>query len=184
MKACKRCDKTKLFSDFREDARYKDGYGSWCIECHRHRNSEWAKENRKRLTKKAAEYRANNPERINASNKKWKDANKDKTSAQFKKWRLANKKYDCARQAKRKAAKLRATPPWVDLDEIAEFYRNKPDGFQVDHIVPLVSPIVCGLHCMANLQYLTPSENQSKKNYWWPDMPDIEAAYAQGRLFA
>lgn len=92
--------------------------------------------------------------------------------------------YDRARAAARKAAKLRAIPKWADIAAISEFYRNTEPGHQVDHIVPLTSPIVCGLHCEANLQYLTASENQSKRNFWWTDMPGIDAAYRQQRLFA
>ena len=76
-----------------------------------------------------------------------------------------------------------ATPRWADPRAIREFYRAAPDGHDVDHIVPLVSQHVCGLHCEANLQYLPSALNQSKRNFWWPDMPRIEAAYAQGRLF-
>ena len=48
--------------------------------------------------------------------------------------------------------------------EIAEFYRNRPKGYHVDHIVPLMGEKVSGLHTISNLQYLPASENMSKKN--------------------
>jgi hypothetical protein len=64
----------------------------------------------------------------------------------------------------RKANKLNATPPWANLNLITEFYLNCPDGYQVDHIIPLNNSIVCGLHTVENLQYLTKEENLKKSN--------------------
>jgi len=58
----------------------------------------------------------------------------------------------------------RATPKWVNIEEIAEFYGNCPKGFQVDHIIPINDPNVCGLHVMANLQYLSIQDHRAKTN--------------------
>lgn len=41
----------------------------------------------------------------------------------------------------------------------------------VDHIVPLKSRIVCGLHNEFNLQVITAEENIRKHNRSWPEMP-------------
>lgn len=79
---------------------------------------------------------------------------------------------------KRRAAKLRATPKWADFEKMFDIFleaavreHRTQIKHHVDHIVPLVSDIVCGLHCEQNLQVLTACENMAKHNYRWPDMP-------------
>lgn len=42
---------------------------------------------------------------------------------------------------------------------------------EVDHIVPIKSDIVCGLHCIDNFQLMTREDNARKGNRFWPDMP-------------
>jgi hypothetical protein len=65
-----------------------------------------------------------------------------------------------------------ALPSWADINAIAKIYLKASEfGMQVDHIVPMHSKLVCGLHCEANLQLLIASENAAKRNRFWPDMP-------------
>jgi hypothetical protein len=69
-----------------------------------------------------------------------------------------------AKEARRRAAKLKATPTWADAEKIRQVYLNCPIGMEVDHIVPLQGKEVRGLHVHYNLQYLTESENCRKHN--------------------
>lgn len=71
----------------------------------------------------------------------------------------------------------RARPIWADRRALRAFWllsmqRTAETGIQhsVDHIVPLIHPMVCGLHCEANLQVIPLAENIRKCNNWWPDM--------------
>jgi len=67
-------------------------------------------------------------------------------------------------KARYRANKLKATPSWSEYKDIRDFYMKCPEGYHVDHIVPLQGVNVKGLHVLANLQYLTASENCSKGN--------------------
>lgn len=184
---CKRCGETKPRTAFRTDVRYKRGVASWCVECHRARNSEWAKENRARLTAKSAAWRDANPCAAKLSDAKHKAANRAVLAAKYAEWSRANRDKRRAIDARRKAAKRSATPKWANARAMAEIYRQAVElekltgeRMHVDHIVPLQSATVCGLHCEANLQILSGAENEAKRNRWWPDMPE---AYRQPRLF-
>lgn len=57
-----------------------------------------------------------------------------------------------------------ATPIWADLNKIDSVYLNRPEGYHVDHIIPLRGENVCGLHIDSNLQYLKAEENMKKGN--------------------
>lgn len=49
-------------------------------------------------------------------------------------------------------------------DQIMKIYEECPEGYSVDHIIPINNDLVCGLNVPWNLQYLTLSENISKSN--------------------
>lgn len=80
-----------------------------------------------------------------------------------------------------------ATPPWLTKEmyrEMKQIYEKCPDGFHVDHIVPLRNwSLVRGLHVPWNLQYLPAKENMSKGNSFWPDHPLDDKSIIQGMLF-
>jgi hypothetical protein len=84
----------------------------------------------------------------------------------------------CAATAQRRAMKINATPIWANNFIILEAYalakqRNKVTGIRwhVDHIVPLRSKHVCGLHAHTNIRVIPAIENMRKNNKHWPDMP-------------
>jgi hypothetical protein len=96
----------------------------------------------------------------------------------YRMWRLENPGKVNALRAKRRASELRATPEWADLEAIEEIYKQCRDvtnlvgePYHVDHIVPLNSKLVCGLHNQFNLQIIPGEENIKKSNRHWPDMP-------------
>lgn len=86
--------------------------------------------------------------------------------------------YASKKNTERRLLQERATPPWVDLDLIREFYdlaaRTEAltgERYHVDHIVPLNGKTVSGLHNQFNLQILPWRDNLSKGNRHWPDKP-------------
>lgn len=79
--------------------------------------------------------------------------------------------------AKRRLLYDLAMPSWADKEKIAEIYAACQQvtaltgiAHQVDHIVPLNSQLVCGLHNHFNLEIKPALENLSKGNRHWPDM--------------
>lgn len=69
---------------------------------------------------------------------------------------------------KRRADRISRTPSWADLKLIREFYAHCPENYHVDHIIPLRSRLVSGLHIVENLQYLPAAQNCRKSNKFEP----------------
>lgn len=69
--------------------------------------------------------------------------------------------------ARYSARKKYQTPVDEDLSAIKQFYKDCPDGYEVDHIIPISKG---GAHSLSNLQYLTSVENKKKsaKLDWRP----------------
>lgn len=124
-----------------------------------------------------ARYEAKREE-IKANTAQYQKANKEKRSAWNTKYNALNRHLSRINQANRKGKKLLATPAWADADAIKAFYLQAQQltestgiSYHVDHIVPLQSELVCGFHCQSNMEVITGSENSTKRNWYWPDMP-------------
>jgi hypothetical protein len=125
----------------------------------------WYLANAERKAATVALWRAANPEWHAANSVRWKAANPARTAANIARWAATNPDKRALNQARRRAARLLATPAWANQDLIYSFYRMaEVFGLEVDHIIPLTSKKVCGLHCEHNLQLLTTAENVRKGN--------------------
>src|SRR3990167_5409667 len=112
-----------------------------------------------------------NPERVReisrASKNRYKDRDAIKNREHVSEWKKKYPERARAQNARRKAYKLCATPAWADQEAIDAIYADAVRvGLTVDHIVPLKSPIVCGLHVPWNLRLLSEAENNKKGNRW------------------
>lgn len=141
----------------------------------------WQDANKERHNARTRQWAALNKERRSRVRATWKAANAARVSAANAAWSRNNPAKRMATKAARRAREKFATPGWADLVRIESVYataalRTKETGqrWQVDHIVPLVSPLVCGLHVESNLQVVPAFVNQSKNNRWWPNMPGVE----------
>jgi 5-methylcytosine-specific restriction endonuclease McrA len=134
---------------------YKDS--AKCKPCHKAHSKAWSKANPEKKKQYNNTWLATQPqEYTKQKSKRWRMANPDKSSMQVYRRR------DCLRTQK---------PIWADDEEIKNIYiEAKYLQLQVDHIVPLISPKVCGLHTEYNLQLLSKSDNSKKGNRIWPDM--------------
>lgn len=62
-------------------------------------------------------------------------------------------------------------PGFKTIYSEAKRRRSMGQDVHIDHIIPICSDLVCGLHVPWNLQVLSAGENLSKSNLWWPDHP-------------
>jgi hypothetical protein len=118
--------------------------------------------------------RETHKERVRVAKHKYRAAHPEVEHASMRAWQQANRPIVNAHAGKRRATRQRATPMWACQAAIATIYEKaarltKTTGIphEVDHIYPLISPSVCGLHVEANLQILTKTANAKKHNRLW-----------------
>jgi 5-methylcytosine-specific restriction endonuclease McrA len=161
-----------------------------CVECLK---VEWEKGNQIR-----AEYfrQYNQNDLVKERKHAWYAANREKviTAASIRPahvkreyqtaWKERNLVWVRADTKARRRKHREATPPWLSRSQKAqtrELYKaaitmSKTTGEQyvVDHIYPLRSDVVCGLHVPWNLRIITQQENLNKSNA----LPDDSFALA------
>jgi hypothetical protein len=155
LKVCAKCGEAKALGSFYNNKRYMDGKSTYCKACHA--SSYYTKDHRRELSQR---FRANN----SGYHKEWNRANRDKRREYDKRWRSNNKDAVNAKNSSRFHRAKAQKPKWADMSKIREFYRNCPDGYHVDHIIPLRGETVSGLHVEENLQYLPALDNIKKSN--------------------
>jgi len=130
------------------------------------RKNGWYLENRERVIQAAATRPVEQKRQYRNA---WKDANKTQVRADTK-----------ARRRKHREA----TPSWLSRrqkTEIRQLYQIAitntaitGEEYVVDHIYPLRSDVVCGLHVPWNLRVMTQTDNLKKSNF----LPDDSEALA------
>lgn len=162
-KICTGCKKELSVTNFyiRKDSKK---YVPKCKKCYIKKATEYAYENYKKVLEYHKKWRSENRDKDSSYKQKWLKNNKELRKQIVSIWKKENKKAVTADSNKRRALKLKATPKWADLEAIKQFYLNCPEGYEVDHIIPLKGKTVCGFHILENLQYLIASENSKKLN--------------------
>jgi hypothetical protein len=145
--------------------RYSDG--RHCVQCDKERVKP--KEQRVKAIKN---YYERHKEKCIEANKLW--IKKSKMGYEYvKRSRAKNPSLMHFANAKRHAAKMQRTPPWLNAGYWLEIHcvyeycsalRGVGLDYEVDHIIPMQGKFVSGLHAPWNLQVITGFENSFKGN--------------------
>src|SRR5438270_1961294 len=158
LKTCTRCRMSKARQSFGDAHRNGKVYcQSWCKDCECEYRSQ--PHLRAAAVTRATAWQKANPERV-------------KAHARIGRQRYPERK--AAHCAKRHAAQMKRTPPWLTQTQVAEmkaqyaFARAMEQitgqKHHVDHIVPLKGKTVSGLHVPWNLRVIRATENLRKSN--------------------
>jgi hypothetical protein len=174
VKKCPGCLEIKEHSLFHKTTKRSDGLSFFCKQCKSKKDKEYRDKNSQKLLAQKKEYYKRNKERMDEQGRLNYQKKKDEYKQRARKWKLENRARHNELCMQRHVSKLKAIPSWlssIQKARIHEFYEvSLAIGMQtgikqhVDHIIPLKSPIVCGLHVDWNLQILSASENCSKSN--------------------
>jgi hypothetical protein len=147
-----------------------------CIECMK---EDWAIDNNKRKEKPKSEASRAAGRRYYERNKEMVKARAAARPAEEKRhhkyaYHERNPDQRKAQTSLRKRRHREATPPWVTAEqkkqmrslylEAQRMTKITGERYVVDHIVPLLSECVCGLHVPWNLRVITQEENLKKSN--------------------
>jgi hypothetical protein len=162
MNTCSVCQQVKPPEAFYVRNKATGARETWCIPCRLAKNKAWAESNR--------DYQR-------SLTRRWYAENKDTHLENSRAWYASNRHRKLATTTAREKRCAIATPKWADKELIASTYWMAQflsfavgRQYHVDHIVPLQSKKVCGLHTHANLSIVPAQENWSKFNTTWPDM--------------
>lgn len=137
------------------------------------REKQYQLRNQAKVKQRRRRHYLANRDRILARQKCYYHQNIENIKKYMRSYRAAKPEKILALSNKRRFAKQLATPTWLTKAHLAlieSIYKKCPPGHHVDHIVPLINPLVCGLHVPWNLQILSAHENISKRNKLLPEI--------------
>lgn len=152
-RVCRTCSTEKPLTEFSKLATGKYGYRHKCLVCHNLDKQAWASQNKETRLESSRKYYWQNRDYYLAANRAWLESNREQARSQV--------------SARRKRVK-QATPSWLDIAALLPIYKEAQKlGMEVDHIVPINHPHVCGLHVPWNLQLLSHEDNLAKGNRFY-----------------
>jgi hypothetical protein len=147
-----------------------------CLDCVK---EDWATDNKKRSEKPKSEaskaagkrYYEKNKEAVKARANARPDEERKRHKYAYK---IKNPEIYKALTSVRKRRHRSASPPWLTKEhklamrqlylQAMELTKLTGERYVVDHRVPLISDVVCGLHVPWNLRVITQEENLRKSN--------------------
>ena len=189
MKQCRRCQKVKSYLEFDKKTDCIGGVVSTCKVCRKERQDERKEiinaQRRANYQKDSSiildrnfKYQQNHKEEIAEYQSNYGKQNREALREYHRDysvgWREDNRAHVNAKSNAYRAAKIKATPPWLTethKQQTLMFYEaataltkelGKP--FEVDHIMPLKGKTSSGLHVPWNLQVLPMPLNRAKGN--------------------
>lgn len=183
--SCCECERLRSLRYSTENRDKRKAYASKNRERANVTRSKWAMKNRDTINRQKRERYADDPDKHRERRRKYYAENRDIERERWAAWRELNREHlvnywkehreDYARRTRQRRAQIKqATPAWLTEAQREEMKYRVVEAkaisvdtgvlHQVDHIVPLQSDIVCGLHVPWNLRVITAHENAEKGN--------------------
>lgn len=177
-KMCRKCGDVKDVTYFGNHKRSPDGLRSWCKACNNKNARDWTHAHPDKVLESDRQKVAKNPELYKAIKQRHYAANADRIKARSVQWAIDNPekhRASKAASATRRRCRYRHSAAFADQTAVAEVWQQCPEGYHVDHIVPLNGELVSGLNVPWNLQYLPAADNLRKSNKWdpWEDSKSL-----------
>lgn len=165
MKTCKDCGESKEFANFNKHPTNSDRMNHRCRLCEKKYKHEHYERNKERIKAKSAAWATENSDRVRERLLAWRKHNRWKNKP-------SENEYNRRWKAIKKWGMTGCVPKWANLSRIKDIYREASimtrqlgEPHEVDHIIPLVNAVVCGLHVENNLRIVKREVNQRKQNY-------------------